>query len=478
MPLPLPVSPAELQRLVDTYGTPLQLYSEAGIRGAVRSLVGAFAKAGVREFKEFYAVKALPNPAVLQIVKREGCGLDCSSAGELWVAHRLGFRGDQVMYTSNYTSKSDLAVAVRNGVIINLDDASLVQSLADMCAEQKLAFPELLCFRLNPGTGNTSSETKSNLLGGPSAKFGVPPDAIEQAYRDAMRHGAKRFGIHMMTGSCVMDTDYWALAVGKLLETAVELQQKLGITFEFVNVGGGIGIPYRPEQAPVDLDAVAKAVVGGFEKAFGSDRAKWPRLCMENGRFITGPYGWLVARCNAVKEAYGTRFYGLDACMANLMRPGMYGSYHHISVVPVGGTGTTATSVANVVGTLCENNDWFASARELPNAKPGDLFVIHDTGAHSHSMGFQYNAKLRAPEVLLPADGSEPVLIRERETIEGLFANTRMPAYLRDKATPARVVSETLPARLAKRPALVVGGLSALFAVGVVVGVVVARGGR
>jgi diaminopimelate decarboxylase len=506
MPRPLPLSPSELERLIERHGTPLQIYSERGIRAAVRTLTNAFASAGFIHFREFYAVKALPNPTILTILKSEGCGLDCSSGGELWLGDKLGFEGKDIMYTSNYTSTSDLMRAIKQQVIINLDDGSLVNSLAAACAKTHHPFPELICFRLNPGTGNTSSETKSNLLGGPTAKFGVPLDQICQAYSDAKALGAKRFGIHMMTGSCVTDVEYWSVAVGKLLETAISIQKELGISFEFVNIGGGIGIPYRPDQPDVDVNKVANVVANEFTRYFGTDKKTWPKLYMENGRYITGPYGWLIARCNSVKQAFGTRFYGLDACMANLMRPGMYESYHHITVLNPRGEAklllqSTSTTISassstsslvgnstssvnnsngnttntptttnnnntnstsapiveacNVVGTLCENNDWFCKGRLLPRASPGDIFVIHDTGAHSHSMGFQYNSKLRAPEILIRDYNNESQqqqqngqnnnrefsLIRRGEVIEDLFANTIIPSDLaKINHVPERVV--------------------------------------
>jgi len=455
MPKPLPLTVAQLTDLVAEYGTPLQIYSEQGIRQQASSLHEAFRKHGFDSFKEYFAVKALPNPAVLLSLTRDGgCGLDCSSTGELWIADKVGCK--DVMYTSNYTSKEDLKKAVIQKVIINLDDASLVDSLKETCEENRLPFPELMCFRLNPGTGNTASETASNLLGGPSAKFGVPPEQIEEAYRKAKQYGARRFGIHMMTGSCVLDEEYWALTVSKLLETLKSLREKLSIEFEFVNIGGGIGIPYQPGKAEVDLNNVASIVARAFQKAFGADKAKWPRLYMENGRFITGPYGWLVTRCHAVKSSFGTRYYGVDATMANLMRPGMYGSYHHITV-PEAELRGEPVELANVVGTLCENNDWFAKDRHLPRSRPGDLFVIHDTGAHGHSMGFQYNAKLRAPEVMIDMKGT-PQLIREREVIQDLFANTILPDSIRGN----------LPRRLAVRPAQLIDGLTVQQQIGFV----------
>ncbi|KAF4319636.1 hypothetical protein G195_007062 [Phytophthora kernoviae 00238/432] len=422
MPVPLPASALQrLDALTADYGTPLQIYDEQLIRDNARRLLAAF-RAHFPEFQQFYAVKALPNPAILKILQQEGCGMDCSSAAEIRSVKELGVPGNQVMFTSNFTSQKDLATAFDQGVIINLDDVSLVDSL--VAARGKC--PEIMTFRLNPGIGRTDSETKSNVLGGPDAKFGVPPFQIIEAYRKAQQAGATRFGIHMMTGSCVMNQDYWRETVTVLFNTIVQLKKELGIEFEFMNIGGGLGIPYRKDQDSVNVEAIAKMLREVFDEAMEKHGLKTlPRLCMENGRFMTGPFGWLVTRCEAIKETYG-RYYGVDACMAHLMRPGMYGSYHEITI-PARENEEVIPS--HVVGTLCENNDWFAKDRPLPKAQVGDLFVIHDTGAHSHSMGFQYNGKLRAPEVLLRANGSDS-LIRERETFESLYGNCVMPADL------------------------------------------------
>ena len=353
----------------------------------------------------------------MKILIEEGCGLDCSSVAELYIANKLGLSDENsVVYTSNYTASEDLNMAKDLGVLINLDDESLVKSFETM--------PEMISFRLNPGLGRTDSETKSNVLGGPDAKFGVPPDRIIESYRAARDAGAKRFGIHMMTGSCVLNDDYWQDTVTKLVRTIHEVRETLGVNIELMNIGGGLGIPYKPEETSVDLSRLANRLRETLNTESEKLGLEVPRLCMENGRYMTGPYGYLVSRCRAEKNSWD-RYLGLDSCMANLMRPGMYESYHHITV-PKRENDTSRENV-NVVGTLCENNDWFAKDRSLPSsASVGDLFVIHDTGAHSHSMGFQYNGKLRAPELLLREDGSIS-LIRERETIESLYSNCVMP---------------------------------------------------
>ncbi|RHY39081.1 hypothetical protein DYB30_000909 [Aphanomyces astaci] len=320
-----------LEHLADTYGTPLQIYDEQMIRDNARHLLTTF-RAQFPSFTQFYAVKALPTPAVLKVLYQEGCGFDCSSTAELHVCKTLGVPGDKIIYTSNFTSKKDLALAYDLGVIINLDDISLVDSLVEVRGR----VPDLMCFRLNPGLGRTDSETKSNVLGGPDAKFGVPPFQIVDAYRKAQAAGATRFGIHMMTGSCVMNNEYWKETITGLYETAMQIKKEVGTP--------------------------------------------------------------LLNTCVI-------RYYGLDASMAHLMRPGMYGAYHHITI-PARELDQSPLITANIVGDLCENNDWFGKDRVIPDAKVGDLFVIYDTGAHSHSMCFQYNGKLRSPEILLAADGT------------------------------------------------------------------------
>jgi len=311
-------------------------------------------------------VKALPNPAILRILVEEGCGLDCSSTSELHIAESLGVTGGNVMYTSNYTSAKDLGVALKMGVVINLDDSSLVESLRSL----KGTMPELVSFRLNPGLGRTDSETKSNVLGGPDAKFGVPMDQVVEAYRAAKAGGAKRFGMHMMTGSCVLNDEYWQETVCVLLDAVARVQRECGISsFEFINIGGGLGIPYRPDVPSVDVPSLAarlkRTMLERWSVATGDSGQALPSLYMENGRYMTGPFGWLVSRCHAVKNAWGSTYYGLDSCMANLMRPGMYGSYHHITVPSREGGGARAK--AHVVGTLCENNDWFAKVSLNPH---------------------------------------------------------------------------------------------------------------
>jgi len=414
------------EELAEKYGTPLQVYDEDLIRKNTRNFFKKM-RNNLKNFQQFYAVKALPNPAILKILLDEGCYMDCSSTSELYIAKKLGVKGENIMFTSNYTSKKDLKIALNQGVIINLDDVSLIDDLYNI--EDR--FPELISFRLNPGEGHTDSKTRSNILGGPEAKFGIPPDQIMMAYRKSKMYGAKKFGIHMMTGSCIMDENYYYQTVMIIIDTMLKISEELDIHFDFINLGGGLGIPYRPEEENINLDNISKMLNNLLINKLKNTKYSNGNLkiYMENGRYMTGPYGWLISRCHVIKNTY-EKYYGLDACMSNLMRPGMYGSYHHITICNKD-IRRDKLSFANVVGTLCENNDWFAKSRKLPDAKVGDLFIIHDTGAHSHSMGFQYNGKLRSKEILLYNDKKNNVIIREGEKIEDLYKNTIIPHHLR-----------------------------------------------
>lgn len=316
----IPIELNELNDLIKKYGSPLQLYDKDGIAKTATTLNDTFKKY-FPTFKEYYAVKALPNPSVLKLITDLDCGLDCSSTSELFIAKKLNVLGENVMFTSNYTSKKDLEIAYDNNVVINLDDISLIDSIIEI----KGKCPELISFRLNPGVGRTDSETKSNVLGGPDAKFGVPPYQIIDAYKKAKANGSTRFGIHMMTGSCVTNTEYWNDTVSILIETLQKLKSELDIKeFEFINIGGGLGIPYRETEDIVDIDRVAQIVRKSFDLAIEKGiwtKDKEPKLYMENGRYLTGPHGYLISTCEAIKNTYA-KYYGLDSCMANLMRPG------------------------------------------------------------------------------------------------------------------------------------------------------------
>ncbi len=394
-----------LDAIADHYGTPFHIYDEAGIRATGKALRDAFSD--LEDFREYYAVKALPNPAVLEIMGDMGYGYDCSSVTELLLSRRVGGRGEDIMFTSNNTSKEEFELAAADGgSILNLDDISLIPKVPE--------FPELICFRYNPGPRRSGNA----IIGNPvEAKYGVSHDQILDAYRQAMDRGAKRFGLHTMLASNERDHTYMVETARMLLEVAAWIGKTLDIRFEFLNIGGGLGIPYRPEDEPLNLAALGREVTALFHD-FGKEQGYTPALCMESGRFMTGPHGVLAATAINRKEIYRT-YVGLDACMSALMRPGMYGAYHHIEVPAR--QGAAELEVVDVVGSLCENNDKFAVQRELPRIQDGDRVVIEDTGAHGHAMGFTYNGKLRPQELLLRIDGSVE-LIRRRETPKDYFA--------------------------------------------------------
>ncbi|WP_260292881.1 diaminopimelate decarboxylase [Sedimenticola hydrogenitrophicus] len=393
----------QLDNIAEHFGTPFHLYDEQGIRDTGETLNRLFS--GIEGFKEYFAVKALPNPRILEIMRSLGFGFDCSSTAELQLSRATGARGEEIMFTSNNTSQTDFqAAAADGGCVLNLDDISLVDKVPEM--------PELICFRYNPGARRSGN----SIIGTPAeAKYGVSHEQLLVAYRKAQARGAKRFGLHTMLASNELNYSYMVETARMLLETVEWLSAELGIQFEFVNIGGGLGIPYRPEDRPLDIEAMAKEITALFD-AFKQRHGYALRMYVESGRYITGPHGVLVTRAINRKEIYRT-YVGVDACMSALMRPGMYGAYHHITVPGRSG----GDEVVDVAGSLCENNDKFAIQRTLPRISDGDLLCIHDTGAHGHAMGFNYNGKPRPKELLLRSDGTVE-LIRREETLEDLFA--------------------------------------------------------
>jgi diaminopimelate decarboxylase len=394
----------QLPKIVSHFGTPFHIYNEAGIKNTCQRLKAAFAD--LDEFREFYAVKALPNPRILKIMQDEGFGFDCSSLTELSLSRKLGASGEDIMFTSNNTSPEEFAAAEDNGgCILNLDDISLFAKVPTL--------PERICFRYNPGnkrSGNT-------IIGNPiEAKYGVSIDQIFDAYRLAKERGVKRFGIHTMLASNELNHNYMIQTAEMLLSLIEELQEKHDIRFEFVNIGGGLGIPYRPEDPVFDLEKMAQGISALF-RTFKVKHGYMPALYMESGRYMTGPHGVLVVKAINRKSIYRT-YIGVDACMTALMRPGMYNAYHHVEVLSQ--NPTSETEIVDVVGSLCENNDKFAIQRELPKVEDGDLIIIQDTGAHGHSMGFNYNGKMRPQELLL-GDNGQVERIRRKETEEDYF---------------------------------------------------------
>ena len=404
----LPFSSEKLTSIIEKYPTPFHIYDEAAIRQNARDLHAAF---GWNDgFKEFFAVKATPNPFLLKLLKEEGFGADCSSGPELNLSTRSGIPGADIMFTSNDTPLQEYSKALELGAIINLDDISHIAFL-----EQAGPLPELICFRYNPG----ALKEGNAIIGHPEdAKYGLTRDQLFEAYRIMRDKGVKRFGIHTMVASNELDARYFIETAEILFNLVVELSEALSIQFEFVNIGGGIGVPYTPEQQPVDLFEVGDGIRFLYQNIIVPAGLDPLNLYMECGRIITGPYGYLVSKVLHIKNTY-KQFAGLDACMANLMRPALYGAYHHISVP--GKTALPANQIYDVTGSLCENNDKFAIARPLPLLEPGDIVVIHDAGAHGHAMGFNYNGKLRSAELLLREDGSI-LPIRRAETEADLFA--------------------------------------------------------
>ena len=398
-----------LKSIADHFGTPFHLYDEAGMRETGAALKRAFS--GIPGFREYFAVKALPNPAILSIMADMGFGFDCSSEAELMLSRRVGGRGADLMFTSNNTTRGEFETAMADGgSILNLDDISLLDRLPSM--------PELICFRYNPGPRRTGNA----IIGTPvEAKYGVSHDQLPQAYAMARDRGTRRFGLHTMLASNERDYTYMVQTAAMLLEQVARIGKALDIRFEFINIGGGLGIPYRPDDAPLNLTAMAREITAAVD-AFAASNGYRPRLYMESGRYMTGPHGVLVTTAINRKEIYRT-YVGVDACMSALMRPGMYGAYHHITLP---GKRSDVTEVVDVVGSLCENNDKFAVQRQLPPIADGDLVVIHDTGAHGHAMGFNYNGKLRPQELLLRIDGSVE-RIRRGETLEDYFATLAFP---------------------------------------------------
>lgn len=407
-------SEAKIQEIAAAYGTPFHLYDEAGIRQMARRLKAAFAWAPA--FMEHYAVKALPNPYILEIMHDEGLGADCSSLAELLLAEAVGMRGDEICFTSNDTPPEEYIKARQLGAIINLDDITHLEFL-----ERTAGLPDLLSFRYNPGPQRGGGNA---IIGTPEeAKYGLTHEQLLQAVQHAMAKGVKRFGLHTMVVSNELEIDYLIGTATMMFELAVELLEKFGVAVEFINLGGGLGLAYQPDEKDIDLNALGAGIRREYQRLLlpaGLDRVQ---LSMESGRLMTGPFGLLVTRAIHTKDTY-KHYIGVDACMAHLMRPALYNAYHHITALNK--TGAPLDHIYDIVGSLCENNDKFAINRSLPEINVGDLLAIHDTGAHGSAMGFNYNGKLRCQELLLRQDGSVQ-LIRRAETLADLFATLDYP---------------------------------------------------
>lgn len=411
----LPFTKAQLEEIIRHHPTPFHIYDEQAIRNNARRLLKAFSWAP--GFKEYFAVKATPNPSILRVLREEGIGADCSSLPELLLAKQAGITGEDIMFSSNDTPAEEYQAAVDLGAIINLDDITHIEYL-----ERHVGLPELVSFRYNPGP---LMEGGNDIIGYPEeAKYGLTKEQLLEGYKILQAKGVKRFGLHTMVISNELNPDSFVATAAMIFDLVVEIYNTLGIRIEMVDLGGGIGIPYRPEQEPVDLERVSAGMQAVYAEKITANGLHPLKITMECGRMITGPYGYLVATVLHQKNIY-KNYMGLDACMANLMRPGMYGSYHHLTVA--GKEDWPLDHVYDVTGSLCENNDKFAVDRALPRMDIGDIVVIHDTGAHGHAMGFNYNGKLRSAELLLQADGSVQ-LIRRAETIDDLFATLQFDA--------------------------------------------------
>ena len=413
----LPFNREKLEEIAQKWPTPFHVYDAAGIRRNAERLKKAFSwNAG---FREYFAVKAAPNPYLMKLLKEFDFGSDCSSMAELELAERVGNTGEAIMFTSNDTPAEEFRRAWELGAIINFDDVTHWDYFLSSCAGYGNFDAELpgrvFCCRYNPGPlkgGNA-------IIGKPEeAKYGFTREQLFDGYARMKAAGVTRFGLHTMVASNELNADYIIDTAKLLFELAGEIHDRIGIDFEFINIGGGIGIPYKPTDKAMDLEVVGEGIKKAYEELVEAKGLKPIKLYMECGRSITGPYGYLVSRVRHIKSTY--RLYaGLDACMSNLMRPALYGAYHEI-VVP-GKENSGETSVYDVTGSLCENNDKFAIQRMLPVLERGDLVVICDAGAHGHAMGFQYNGKLRSAELLLEEDGSVKE-IRRAETLDDYFA--------------------------------------------------------
>ena len=405
----------QLQAITAQYPTPFHLYDEKGIRENARRLKEAFAwNPG---FKEYFAVKATPSPAILKILHEEGCGTDCSSLTELMMSDRCGFHGSEIMFSSNDTPAEEFVLADQLGATINLDDFTHIDFLKETIGH----IPETISCRYNPG--GTFSIGASNegfqVMDNPGeAKYGFTRAQLTEGFRKLKEMGAKHFGIHAFLASNTLSNEYYPTLAGILFQTAVELKEETGCDITFINLSGGVGVPYKPDQPANDIAAIGEGVRRKFEEILVPAGMGNVSIFTELGRFMLAPYGCLVTRATHEKHTY-KEYIGVDACAANLMRPAMYGAYHHITVM--GKEDAPCDHKYDVTGCLCENNDKFAIDRMLPKIDKGDLLVIHDTGAHGFSMGYNYNGKLRSAEVLLQSDGTAR-LIRRAETPEDYFA--------------------------------------------------------
>lgn len=410
----------QIQEITKTYPTPFHIYDEKGIRENARRLNKAFS--WNKGYKEYFAVKATPNPYILNILKEEGCGTDCSSLTELMMSDACGFSGDDIMFSSNVTPAEDFKLASKLGAIINLDDFTHIEYI-----ENLIGIPETICCRYNPG-GHFCLENQ--IMDNPGdAKYGFTKDQLFEGFRILKEKGVKHFGIHAFLASNTVTNEYYPNLARTLFELAVELKNTLGVHIKFINLSGGVGVPYLPDQEANDIEVIGEGVRKAFDEILVPEKMDDVAIFTELGRYMLAPYGHLVTKVLHFKHIY-KEYVGVDACAANLMRPAMYGSYHHITVL--GKENEPCDMKYDVTGGLCENNDKFAVDRMLPKIDIGDYLVIHDSGAHGFAMGYNYNGKLRSAELLLKEDGSVQ-MIRRAETTQDYFATFNFSPYFFEK---------------------------------------------
>lgn len=400
----------KVKELTKTYPTPFYIYDEKGIRDNALRLKEAFS--WNKGFKEYFAIKATPNPYILKILQSVGCGVDCSSMTELMLAKVCGFAGDDIMFSSNETPLEEFKFAQDLGGIINLDDITHIEAVEKVLGY----FPKTISFRYNPGG---IFELGNGIMDNPGeAKYGMTAKQLREAVKICKEKGVERFGLHAFLASNTLGEDYYPTLASILFDEAASIKKELGVSISFVNLSGGIGIPYRPGQKPNNIEMISRGVKAEFDKILVPAGLEGVSVFTELGRYMLGPYGALITKAIHEKHIYKD-YIGVDACAVNLMRPAMYGSYHHITVL--GKEDKEVDKVYDVVGSLCENNDKFAIDRKLPKIDKGDYLYIHDTGAHGYAMGYNYNGKLKCAELLLKEDGSVQ-LIRRAETAQDYFA--------------------------------------------------------
>ena len=403
------VTKEQVEEIVKTYPTPFHLYDEKGIRANAKALKEAFSwNPG---YKEYFAVKATPNPFIIKKLKEAGCGVDCSSATELMIADKLGFRNDEIMFSSNETPEGEFKYCNELGGIINLDDITMIDYM-----EKECGIPETVSCRFNPGG---IFEVCNGIMDNPGdSKYGMTREQITEAFKILKSKGVKNFGIHAFLASNTVTNEYYPMLAKTIFQLAVELEKETGADIKFINLSGGVGIPYTPDQTPNDIMVIGEGVHKVYDEILTPAGMGDVAIFTEMGRFMMGPYGALVTKAVHEKHIY-KEYIGVDACAVNLMRPAMYGAYHHITVL--GKENEPCTETYDVVGSLCENNDKFAIDRKLPKIEMGDYLYIHDTGAHGFAMGYNYNGRLKSAELLLKENG-EVELIRRAETPKDYFA--------------------------------------------------------